>query len=275
MCLGLLVFVIPSGTPPSSPAPTSIPTPSSAALATKPPTAIVPKEQSAVPSSESTPPVETTSSTALIVDSVRIFDASVAEVEQYLGAPSESFPLGIGEVEEVPDGGESRTYHLGKYEIWVNYDTEGLARGLQVVDGLASDRYKLDDWSTILEGIAVGYAGLPNVQGYLDMSYFALVPPSFKRRRLKIAIVFNFSAFRFEAWLSGANRQVLQKYWDLVKDARWPEYRLVPPRTWADSIVEYDLVSSPDFADVQSLTRLIEKKVAKFTNDMERFLSRR
>jgi hypothetical protein len=112
-------------------------------------------------------------------------------------------------------------------------------------------------------------------QGYLDMSYFALVPPSFKRRRLKIAIVFNYSAFRFEAWLSGANRQVLQKYWDLVKDARWPEYRLVPPGTWADSILESDLASSPDFADLESLTRLIETKVAKFIKDIERFLSQR
>jgi hypothetical protein len=111
-------------------------------------------------------------------------------------------------------------------------------------------------------------------QGYLDMSYFALVPPSFKRRRLKIAIVFNYDAFRFEVWLSGANRQVLQKYWDLVKDRRWPEYRLVPPTTWADSIVEYDLASNPDFADLQSLTRIIEKNVAKFINDMERFISR-
>jgi len=111
-------------------------------------------------------------------------------------------------------------------------------------------------------------------QGYLDMSYFALVPPAFKRRRLKIAIVFNYSAFRFEAWLSGANRQVLDKYWDLVKDARWPEYRLVQPEVWADSIVEYDLASNPDFANAQALTALIEKKVAKFTNDMDRFLAR-
>jgi hypothetical protein len=112
-------------------------------------------------------------------------------------------------------------------------------------------------------------------QGYLDMSYFALVPPSFQRRRLKIAIVFNYRAFRFEAWLSGVNRQALQKYWGLVKDARWPGYRLVPPGTWADSIVECDLVSNPDFANPRPLTARIEKKVAKFTNDMERFLSRR
>jgi hypothetical protein len=78
-------------------------------------------------------------------------------------------------------------------------------------------------------------------QGYLDMSYFALVPPAFRRRRLKIAIVFNYGDFRFEAWLSGANRQVLQRYWDRVKDARWSEYRLVSPGAWADSIVECDL----------------------------------
>jgi hypothetical protein len=111
-------------------------------------------------------------------------------------------------------------------------------------------------------------------QGYLDMSYFALVPPSFKRRGLKIAIVFNYDAFRFEAWLSGANRQVLLKYWKLVKDTLWPEYRLVVPEIWADSIIEYDLVESFDFGDIRSLTVVIEKKVAKFTKDMERFLLR-
>jgi hypothetical protein len=111
-------------------------------------------------------------------------------------------------------------------------------------------------------------------QGYLDMSYFALVPPSFKRRGLKIAIVFNYDAFRFEVWLSGANRQVLLKYWELVRDTPWPEYRLVPPGTWADSIIEYDLADSFDFGDLSSLTATIEKKVAKFTNDVELFLSR-
>ena len=111
-------------------------------------------------------------------------------------------------------------------------------------------------------------------QGYLDMSYFALVPPSFKRRGLKIAIVFNYEAFRFEAWLSGTNRQVLLKYWALVRDGAWPDYRLVPPGTWADSIIEYDLADSFDFDDLHPLTAVIEKKVAKFTEDVERFLSR-
>lgn len=110
-------------------------------------------------------------------------------------------------------------------------------------------------------------------QGYMDMTYFAIVPPSFKRRRLKVAIVFNYSAFRFEVWLSGANRRILQEYWDLVKDANWPAYRLVPPGTWADSIVEYDLAEDFDFDDLKSLTATMEKKIVEFINDIERFLS--
>lgn len=111
-------------------------------------------------------------------------------------------------------------------------------------------------------------------QGYLDMSCFAIVPPSFKRHGLKIAIVFNFDAFRFEAWLSGANRQVLHKYWALVQDARWPEYRLIPQKPGADSILEYDLAAGFDFGNRSSLTAVLEKKVDTFISDMERFLSR-
>ena len=111
-------------------------------------------------------------------------------------------------------------------------------------------------------------------QGYLDMTYFAVVPPSLKRRGLKIAIVFNYGAFRFEAWLAGSNRQVQQKYWELFKDTPWAEYRVVPPAVGVDSIVECDLAEDFDFRDPDTLTSAIEKKAAKFTKDLERFLSR-
>ena len=66
-------------------------------------------------------------------------------------------------------------------------------------------------------------------QGYLDMTYFAIGPPSLNRHSLKIAIVFNYEAFRFEAWLSGANRQVQHKYWELFRDSQWAHYRVVKP----------------------------------------------
>ena len=111
-------------------------------------------------------------------------------------------------------------------------------------------------------------------QGYLDMTYFALVPPSLKRRGLKVAIVFNYDAFRFEAWLAGSNRQVQREYWELFKDTPWGEYRVVTPAVGVDAIVECNLAEGSDFRDPNTLTTAIERKAAKFTDDMEGFLSR-
>lgn len=111
-------------------------------------------------------------------------------------------------------------------------------------------------------------------QGCMDMTFFALVPPLLKRRGLKVAIVFNYDAFRFEAWLAGRNRQVQREYWELFKDTRWGEYRVVTPAVGVDSIVECDLAESSDFRDPNTLTSTIEMKAAKFTDDMERYLSR-
>jgi hypothetical protein len=110
-------------------------------------------------------------------------------------------------------------------------------------------------------------------QGYLDMTYFAIVPPSFKHRDLKIAIVFNYGAFRFEAWLAGTNRQVQRKYWELFRDSRWSEYHVVTPATGVDSIIECNLAEQFDFGDLDTLTAAMEEKAAKFINDIERFLS--
>jgi len=110
-------------------------------------------------------------------------------------------------------------------------------------------------------------------QGYLDMTYFALVPPSLKPRGLKIAIVFNYSAFRFEAWLAGRDRKVQRQYWELFKGSQWPEYRVVAPATGVDSIVECDLARDFDFSDPGALTSRIETVTAAFIGDMERFLS--
>ena len=53
--------------------------------------------------------------------------------------------------------------------------------------------------------------------GYVDMTYFAIFPKSFKRRKLKVGIVFLHEAFRFEVWLFGNNKNVQAKYWKLFK----------------------------------------------------------
>ena len=111
-------------------------------------------------------------------------------------------------------------------------------------------------------------------QGYMDMTYFALFPPSLKRRDLKVAIVFNYGAFRFEAWLTARNRKVQRQYWELFRDSQWNEYRVVAPATGIDSIVECDLAGDFDLGDPDALTARIETATAAFVGDIERFLSK-
>jgi hypothetical protein len=110
-------------------------------------------------------------------------------------------------------------------------------------------------------------------QGYMDMTYFALFPPSIRRHNLKIAIVFNYDAFRFEAWLAGSNRQVQRQYWELFEGAPWPKYRVVAPAKGVDSILECDLASGFDLDDPDALTTTIETATLAFIDDIDRFLS--
>jgi hypothetical protein len=109
--------------------------------------------------------------------------------------------------------------------------------------------------------------------GYMDMTYFSVNPKSLKQRNLKIAVVFIHQAFRFEAWLAGANKQVQQEYWQLIKESGWDQYRLVPTTKGVDSILEHILVDHPDFSDLDALTKKIESETLIFIQDIESFFT--
>jgi hypothetical protein len=110
-------------------------------------------------------------------------------------------------------------------------------------------------------------------QGSLDITFFALFPPSLKRRDLKVAIVFNYDVFGFEAWLAARNRSVQRRYWELVKGSDWGEYRVMTPGPGIDSILECDLATDVDFSDPDGLTARIEQETAAFIDTIEGFLS--
>ncbi|MGB7874585.1 MAG: hypothetical protein WBL25_09400 [Anaerolineales bacterium] len=109
--------------------------------------------------------------------------------------------------------------------------------------------------------------------GYMDMTYFAIFPKRLKDRKLKIAVVFLYDPFRFEVWLSGANKQVQTHYWKLFKENNWEKYHLVPTTEGVDSILEYVAVEDPDFSDLDTLTKQIESATLTFIKDAESFLS--
>jgi hypothetical protein len=111
--------------------------------------------------------------------------------------------------------------------------------------------------------------------GYMDMTYFSVFPKSIKDRKLKVPIVFLHEEFRFEVWLSGVNRQVQEKYWELIEESKWNKYKLVSQEgKGVDSIIEHILVDNPDFSDLDALTQQIEIGTLKFFQDVENFLSK-
>jgi hypothetical protein len=110
--------------------------------------------------------------------------------------------------------------------------------------------------------------------GFMDMTYFSILPKSLKDKDLKIAIVFLYDAFRFEIWLSGKNKQVLAKYWKIINTSRWDKYKVVEPVKGVDSVVEHILADNPDFSDLDALTKQIEQEALKFIQDIESFLAK-
>lgn len=108
--------------------------------------------------------------------------------------------------------------------------------------------------------------------GYMDMTYFSFIPESMKDLKLKPAIVFIHEALRFEIWLAATNKQVQANYWKLFKDDGWDKYRLVPDTKGYDAILEHVLVETPDFSDLDNLTRQIEAGTLQFIRDAEAFL---
>lgn len=110
--------------------------------------------------------------------------------------------------------------------------------------------------------------------GYMDMTYFSLFPESLKRRKLKIAIVFIHDTFKFEVWLSGSNRNVQTKYWKLLKESDWHKYHLASNPRAVDYVLDHILINNPDFSDLDSITRQIERGTLEFIRDVDGFLSR-
>lgn len=109
--------------------------------------------------------------------------------------------------------------------------------------------------------------------GYMDMTYFSVVPESLARRKLKIAIVFLHEGFRFEAWLSGQNRQVQDDYRRHLQQSGQDQYHLIAKTENPDAIIERILVNDPDFRDLNALTQQIESGTRKFIAEMEDLLA--
>ena len=109
--------------------------------------------------------------------------------------------------------------------------------------------------------------------GYMDMTYFSFTPESLKQRKLKIAIVFIHEGFRFEVWLAASNRAIQREYWELFREHDWEKYSIVKPAKGVDAILEHILIDNPDFHDLDTLTKQIERDTLEFIKNIEILLA--
>jgi len=106
-------------------------------------------------------------------------------------------------------------------------------------------------------------------QGQMDFSFFAFSPPTFKKEKLKIVIIFIHESFQFEIYLCGANKQIQKKYWEMFKESDWDKYRIPTTTKNVFSIVEHTLIEQPDFDNLKGLTTQIESEAMKFITEIK------
>lgn len=101
-------------------------------------------------------------------------------------------------------------------------------------------------------------------QGYMDMSYFSINTAQLNEKGLKIAIVYLHAKGTFEIWLSARNREIGKKYKTVFDDELMTKLAFFHDSDNADSIIEYTLMSDPDFDDQNGMSEGIIKGTEKF-----------
>jgi hypothetical protein len=109
-------------------------------------------------------------------------------------------------------------------------------------------------------------------QGYMDMTFFSVVPESLRLLKLKIVVVFLHDKFSLEIWLAGTNRKVQTRYCELFSKITDCPYRISKPEPGVDSILEFDLDLNPDFSNQSTLTIKVEEGLSSFISDVKLLL---
>ena len=109
-------------------------------------------------------------------------------------------------------------------------------------------------------------------QGNPDYSYFSLTTAELKKQKLKFVIILNHKMMRFSICLSGQNKSIRKKYWEMFKGSDWNKYHLAESINNSLSIMDHTIVEKPDFNHRKLLTDQIETASMKFINELKEIL---
>ena len=76
----------------------------------------------------------------------------------------------------------------------------------------------------------------------------------------------------FSICLSGQNKDVRKKYWNMFKGSDWNKYQLAASIDNSLSIMDHIILEKPNFNDTDILIEQIEKESFKFMNDIRGLL---
>jgi hypothetical protein len=110
--------------------------------------------------------------------------------------------------------------------------------------------------------------------GYLDMTYLPVTTETLKNNGLKIAIVFNYSLFQFEIWLSAVNRKKRIEVIEIISQSKWNKYKTVQNDENTDAIIEITIKGINEFSNKNRIVSLITKETIAFIDNIEEFIQR-
>ncbi len=108
--------------------------------------------------------------------------------------------------------------------------------------------------------------------GYLDMTYLPIITNKLKDNGLKIAIVFNYSPFQFEIWLSAINRKKRKEILEIITNSNWKKYKIVENDENTDAIIELKIQGIDEYTHKSEIVSLISKETVVFINELETFI---
>ncbi|PTS82223.1 hypothetical protein DBR00_19140 [Pseudomonas sp. HMWF032] len=102
------------------------------------------------------------------------------------------------------------------------------------------------------------------LHGYIDFTYFYLQNSYLKKKKLKLAIVFNHKNANFELWLLGQTKDVQILYWRKLREVKWVNKEVMPEY----SIFEAPLLLAPDFDSSTKLSESIHTQFESLSQEI-------
>lgn len=98
------------------------------------------------------------------------------------------------------------------------------------------------------------------VENNMDFAYFQLTDDLLKSMGLKVQIIFVHKRFCFEVWVSGYNRKIQCKYYEMLKDISMP-YILNNNPNRVDFIYKSTITEKFDMANGLEVVAIIKKAI--------------